>query len=338
MASDVLAPSRSSRGAGHLPVMPAAVLRECAVQPGMVVLDCTAGGGGHLARFADAVGPTGRVVALDRDERAFADDAAGGVARARPHVTLLRRAFAEARAALDELGVEHVDVVFADLGVSSFQLDEGERGFSFRADAPLDMRMDTSQGPTAAELIASLSESDLADVIFRYGEERGSRRVARAIKLARPQTTQQLVDAVYRALGPQRGRIHPATKTFQGLRIAVNAELLQLQELLAALPSLLRTGGRAGLLTFHSLEDRLVKQAFRARREDGRFVPTTKKPLCADDEEQRDNPRSRSAKLRVAVWTAAADDDRDDRHRGDEDDDSDDRDDEVVDEDHEETR
>ncbi|MBM4283466.1 MAG: 16S rRNA (cytosine(1402)-N(4))-methyltransferase RsmH, partial [Deltaproteobacteria bacterium] len=255
------------------------------------------------------------------------------------HVTLLRRAFAEARAALDEVGVDRVDVVFADLGMSSFQLDEGERGFSFRADAPLDMRMDTSQGPTAAELIASLSEGDLADVIFRYGEERGSRRVARAIKQSRPQTTQQLVDAVYRALGPQRGRIHPATKTFQALRIAVNAELMQLQELLAALPSLLLTGGRAGLLTFHSLEDRLVKQAFRARRDDGRFVPTTKKPLCADDDEQRDNPRSRSAKLRVAAWTpAAADGDHEDDHEDEDEHEDEDRDEGVVDDDHEETR
>jgi 16S rRNA (cytosine1402-N4)-methyltransferase len=308
--------------------MPVEVLRECAVRPGTVVLDCTAGGGGHLALFADAVGPSGRVVALDRDDRAFADDAAGGVARGRDNVLLLRRAFSQARAALDELALDRVDVVFADLGVSSFQLDEGERGFSFRADAPLDMRMDTSEGPTAAELIATMSESDLADVIYRYGEERGSRRVARAIKQARPATTQQLVDAVTRALGAQRGRIHPATRTFQALRIAVNAELVELEALLAALPSLVRPGGRAGFLTFHSLEDRRVKQTFRARDDTGRFLPTTKKPLVAGDEEQHANPRARSAKLRVAVWSPAGDDDRN-SVGGD-----DDRDEDHVDEEH----
>jgi 16S rRNA (cytosine1402-N4)-methyltransferase len=314
---------RASPRPGHVPVMPVAVLHACAVTPGQLVVDCTAGGGGHLARFADAVGDGGRVIALDRDERAFADDAAGGVARERTNVTLVRSPFSQARAALDELGVERADVVFADLGVSSFQLDEGERGFSFRADAPLDMRMDTSRGETAAEFVASLSESDLADVIYRYGEERGSRRVARAIKQARPQTTQQLVDAVFRALGPQRGRIHPATRTFQALRIAVNAELLELETLLAALPSLLRPGGRAGFLTFHSLEDRLVKQAFRARRDDGRFRQTTKKPVVADEDEQRTNPRSRSAKLRVAIWSPAGADDHGD--------DAQDRDDDVDD-------
>jgi 16S rRNA (cytosine1402-N4)-methyltransferase len=284
--------------------MPVASLRECAVRAGATVVDCTAGGGGHLRRFAEAVGPAGRVIALDRDERAFADDAAGGVARSFPQVTLVRRAFSQARAALDELGIDRVDVVFADLGVSSYQLDEGARGFSFRADAPLDMRMDTSTGPTAAEWIASSSETDLADVIFRYGEERASRRIARSIKRAHPQTTQALVDAVIAAVGPKRGRIHPATKTFQALRIAVNAELAELEALIAALPALLVPGGRAGFLTFHSLEDRLVKLAFRARdRDDGRFHPTTKKPIVADDDEQRDNPRARSAKLRAAVWS-----------------------------------
>jgi 16S rRNA (cytosine1402-N4)-methyltransferase len=308
--------------AGHVPVMPVEMLRESAPSPGSCVLDCTAGGGGHMGRFADAVGEAGRVIALDRDERAFAADAAGGVARDRKNVTLVRAAFSEARRVLDDMRIDRVDVVVADLGVSSFQLDERERGFSFRADAPLDMRMDTSRGETAAELIASLSESDLADVIYRYGEERGSRRVARAIKQVRPQTTQQLVDAIHRALGPQRGRIHPATKTFQALRIAVNAELVELETLLAALPSLLVPGGRAAFLTFHSLEDRLVKQAFRARRDDGRFHPTTKKPVVADDDEQRANPRARSAKLRVAAWRPADGDAA--RYDGEHDDDDDD--------------
>jgi 16S rRNA (cytosine1402-N4)-methyltransferase len=288
---------------GHVPVMPVEVLRECAVSADMVVLDCTAGGGGHLRRFADTVGEAGRVIALDRDERAFADDAAGGVARTRPNVTLVRSAFSEAQAALTAAGIERVDVVFADLGVSSFQLDEGERGFSFRADAPLDMRMDTARGVTAAELVASLSESDLADVIYRFGEERGSRRVARMIKQARPQTTQQLVDAVVRALGPQRGRIHPATKTFQALRIAVNDEFSALETLLRNLPQCLNPGGRAAVLTFHSGEDRRVKKAFEAGFRDGLYSEISHEVVRPTPEERNSNPRSGPAKLR---WTKRA--------------------------------
>jgi 16S rRNA (cytosine1402-N4)-methyltransferase len=292
--NDVVTPERR----GHVPVMPEACLRELAVMPGQIVCDCTAGGGGHLERFALAVGGGGRVIALDRDDRAFRDDAAGGVARRFSQVTLLRHAFSELPLALGSQGLTTVDVVFADLGVSSFQLDEGERGFSFQQDAPLDMRMDRSRGETAAELIARLDDDELADVIYLYGEERQSRRIARSLKRHAPQTTSQLKDAVVAATGPARGRIHPATKTFQALRIAVNGELDELKALLAVLPDVLKQGGRAGFLTFHSLEDRLVKHAFKAAG----FHPTTKKPVIADEAETDENPRSRSAKLRVAVF------------------------------------
>jgi 16S rRNA (cytosine1402-N4)-methyltransferase len=317
--SDAIVPARR----GHVPVMPAACLRELAVGPGQIVCDCTAGGGGHLERFAAAVGEGGRVIALDRDDRAFRDDAAGGVARRFPQVTLLRHPFSELPLVLAAQGLAKVDAVFADLGVSSFQLDEGERGFSFQQDAPLDMRMDRSRGETAAELIARLDDDELADLIYLYGEERQSRRIARSLKRHAPQTTAQLKDAVVAAVGPARGRIHPATKTFQALRIAVNGELDELKALLQALPGVLKQGGRAGFLTFHSLEDRLVKHAFKAAG----FHPTTKKPLTADDAEVDENPRSRSARLRVAVHDPTRPAGKQPRYRKDDDDDTDDTDD-----------
>jgi len=323
--SDVVVPARR----GHVPVMPEACLRELAVQPGQIVCDCTAGGGGHLERLAIAVGDGGRVIALDRDDRAFRDDAAGGVAKRFPQVTLLRHPFSELPLALATQGLTKVDAVFADLGVSSFQLDEGERGFSFQQDAPLDMRMDRSRGETAAELIARLEDDELADVIYLYGEERQSRRIARSLKRHAPQTTAQLKDAVVAATGPARGRIHPATKTFQALRIAVNGELDELKALLAALPEVLKQGGRAGFLTFHSLEDRLVKHAFKAAG----FHPTTKKPVVADEAETDENPRSRSAKLRVAIFDPTRPAGKQPRYRKDDDadDDSDDSDDRDTD-------
>jgi 16S rRNA (cytosine1402-N4)-methyltransferase len=286
---------------GHLPVLPTASVAALLLKPGNVVVDCTAGGGGHLRLFADAVGPTGRVVGLDRDERAFAADAAGGVAAEHAHVQLVRRPFSEARAGLNDVGVDRVDAVFADLGVSSFQLDEGERGFSFRFDAPLDMRMDRRDGETAAELIARLEEEELANVIYLYGEERLSRRIAKVLKRELPTTTNHARDLVASCFPGPRGRIHPATKTFQALRIAVNGELDQLNALLASLPELLVVGGRAGFLTFHSLEDRIVKQAFLGAG----WQMLGRKPIVADDDELAVNPRARSAKLRVATFDPA---------------------------------
>ena len=286
---------------GHLPVLPVASVQSLGLVAGAVVVDCTAGGGGHLGLLADAVGASGRAIGLDRDERAFADDAAGGVAARLAQVTLVRRPFSEIRAALDDLGIDRADAVFADLGVSSFQLDEGERGFSFRFDAPLDMRMDRRDGETAAELIDRLEEEDLANVIYRYGDERLSRRIAKVLKRELPTTTDRLKDIVASCFAGPRGRIHPATKTFQALRIAVNGELDQLETLLAALPNVLKTGGRAGFLTFHSLEDRLVKAAFLGAG----WEATTRKPIVADDAELDVNPRARSAKLRVATFDPA---------------------------------
>ena len=285
---------------GHVPVMLHEVLEALAVQPGHVVIDCTAGGGGHLEEFAKLVGAKGRVIALDRDPRAQADDAAGGVVRRyADRCVLVQRPFSEVRAALDDTGVDRADALFADLGVSSFQLDEAERGFSFRAEAPLDMRMDTTTGETARELIERLDEEDLANVIFELGDERHSRRIARALKRKVPTTTTELADIVTGAVrgGGKWQRIHPATRTFQALRIAVNGELTQLDALLASLPEVLKPRGRAAILSFHSLEDRRVKVRF---KEEG-FSSLTKKPVEPTDDEIANNPRARSAKLRCAV-------------------------------------
>jgi 16S rRNA (cytosine1402-N4)-methyltransferase len=279
----------------HVPIMVREVNELLAIESGDVVVDCTAGGGGHLASFLDRVGASGRVIALDRDLRAHQSDAAGGVvANSGGRATLVHASFAHVR---DVLADEQCDKLFADLGVSSMQLDDGARGFSFREDAPLDMRMDTSQGETARELIERLDEEELADVIYELGDERMSRRIARAIKRAQPTTTSALAETVARAAGGRRGRIHPATRTFQALRLAVNAELDELDALLGALRHVVKPGGRAAILSFHSLEDGRVKRCFRGEG----FDPLTKRPLTPGDDEIERNPRARSAKLRAAV-------------------------------------
>lgn len=287
--------------APHIPVLLQQTLQLLAIQPGDTVVDATAGAGGHLRRIIEAVGPTGRVIALDRDERAHQPDAAAGVvAQAADRAELVRASFAEMEEVLQARGIEKIDAVLADLGVSSMQLDEGTRGFSFRFDAPLDMRMDTRKPHTAFDLLQILDEEELANVIYEYGEERLSRRISRSIKRALLEgslsnSTASLADLVQRTVG-KSGRIHPATQTFQALRIAVNQEFEQLDQLLALLPRVLIVGGRAGIISFHSLEDRRVKQAFR----DDNWLAVTKHPVVADEEECAVNPRSRSAKLRVA--------------------------------------
>lgn len=293
--------------APHISVLMREVLELLAVEPGMTVVDATAGAGGHLRRLAEAVGPTGRVIGIDRDLRAFEPSAAGGVAAEySDRVSLKHAAFSEVARLLEEEQLQHVDALLCDLGVSSMQLDEADRGFSFRHDGPLDMRMDKSRGETAWELLASRDEREIADILFHYGEERRSRRIAHAIKRAWPlaDSTLALADVIAHAMGGPRGRIHPATRSFQALRIAVNRELDELDALLVALPSLLRTGGRAAVISFHSLEDRKVKHAFRdgTRAADDRpalYRVLNKRPLMATDDERDQNPRSRSAKLRA---------------------------------------
>jgi 16S rRNA (cytosine1402-N4)-methyltransferase len=295
----------------HVPVLADEVMDLLRPSPGAVAVDVTAGAGGHLRLLAEAVGPTGRVIAIDRDERAHRDDAAGGVARElADRVTLVKARISDLEEVLREHDIEGVDALLADLGVSSMQLDDDERGFSFMRDGPLDMRM--GEGETAYELIARLREDELADVLFHYGEERKSRRVARGIKYAWPieDSTLALASVIARSLGGRRGRIHPATKSFQALRIAVNRELDELDSLLDALGRVLRPGGRAAVISFHSLEDRKVKRCFADKgstAEDGSpalWKVLTKRPLTASDEEVQRNPRARSAKLRAVERTS----------------------------------
>jgi 16S rRNA (cytosine1402-N4)-methyltransferase len=283
----------------HTTVMRDEVARALAPRPGGTYVDATLGGGGHTVALL-AAEPRARIVGVDRDPAAIAA-AQECLAPVADRVTLVRATFSRVRAELDALGIERVDGLVADLGVSSPQLDEAERGMSFRREGPLDMRMDPENGETALELIDRLSDDELANVIYQYGEERRSRRIARSIKKALAsgelKTTLDLRRATVRAVGPARvGGVDPATRTFQALRIAVNRELEELEALLASLGDVVALGGVASVISFHSLEDRLVKRAFLA---DG-WQPLTKKPVMAGDEEQQQNARSRSAKLRSA--------------------------------------
>jgi 16S rRNA (cytosine1402-N4)-methyltransferase len=281
-------------------VLPAEVLHWLDPQPGQVLVDCTVGAGGHTRLLAERVGPAGRVIGLDQD--------AAMLELARPRlaglpVTLVHAGFEQLADVLREQGVTAAEGVLADLGVCSDQLDDAARGLSFQESGPLDMRMDPSRGETAADLLRRLPERDLADLIYQYGEERFSRRIARRIVEARQReplaTTEQLAELVRRCVPRAKGRpgLDPATRTFQALRIAVNDELGALERLLAQLPDCVRPGGRAVLISFHSLEDRRVKQAFRDKAV---WEVLTKKPVQAGDDEVRANPRARSAKLRAA--------------------------------------
>lgn len=285
----------------HRTVLCEETLRALDPRSGRVYVDATLGGGGHAEAILERSAPAGRLVAIDRDASALS--AAGArLARFGERVTLVHGAFAELHRALAEAGVERVHGLIADLGVSSPQLDRAERGFSLRAEGPLDMRMDPSSGETALELVGRLSERELADVIYQLGEERRSRPIARSIRRAYDEgqltTTDDLRRAVVRAVGPRRvGGIDPATRTFQALRIAVNDELGQLDALLARLPDVLEDDGVAVIIAFHSLEDRRVKHAFRGSDV---WVPLTKRPEIATEAERAENPRSRSAKLRAA--------------------------------------
>ena len=284
----------------HVPVLPADVLTLLDPRPGEVFVDCTVGAGGHSRLIAEKVAPGGQVIGLDQDNAMLE--------LARPPlaglpVRLVPAGFDQLRDVLDRIGIASIDGVLADLGICSDQLDDAGRGFSFQQDGPLDMRLDPTVGESAADLLRRLNERDLADLIYRLGEERHSRRVARRLVEARgrgelPRTTGELAELVRRCVPRSKGPgIDPATRTFQALRIAVNDELGALDRLLAALPHCLKPGGRAAVISFHSLEDRRVKHAF---RDATAWEVLTKKPVQAGDEEARSNPRSRSAKLRAA--------------------------------------
>jgi len=294
--------------AGHAPVLVRQVRELLRIERSETVVDATVGLGGHATMFADAVGPDGLLVGLDvdPDNLASARERLSGCCC---RVELLQCNFRDLPAALGSIGVERVDVLFADLGVSSTQLDLADRGFSFMRDGPLDMRMDPRLTVTAADLINRLKERELGDLIYHSSQERASRRIARRIcerrRGSRITTTGQLAKLVAEVLGvnpaSRKSKIHPATRTFQALRIAVNDEIGALDALLAAGADVLKPGGRFGLVAFHSVEDRPVKLAFRKGKSEGIYRLLTKKPVVADEEERLANPRSRSAKLRVAV-------------------------------------
>jgi 16S rRNA (cytosine1402-N4)-methyltransferase len=290
----------------HIPVLLEESLDFLNVRRGGVVVDATLGFGGHSAAIARRLGGTGRLICFDRDEAAMArakarlDELAVELGAEMPAVEYAARPFSEI-AEVARPGT--LDGLLADFGVSSMQLDEAHRGFSFRADGPLDMRMDPRSELTAEQVVNQADEEDLANLIYEFGEERRSRRIARAIVRARPITTTAELARIVSAEAPpiNKGeKIHPATRTFQALRIRVNDELGEIQSLLKSAGPLLKPGGRVVLISFHSLEDRLVKDSFREAARLNELEILTKKPVVANDQEALRNPRSRSAKLRAA--------------------------------------
>jgi len=277
-------------------------------------VDATVGAGGHAWGILNASAPNGLLLGLDLDPQAL-EIASQRLSAFESRVTLCQASYTTLQAQLARLGWATVDGIVIDLGVSSMQIDTPERGFSFLMDGPLDMRFSPDQSTTAAELINTLAETELADLIFRYGEERLSRRIAHAIVQARPlHTTSELANLILKVSGGRRDRIHPATRTFQALRIAVNQELQAIEEFLPQALQALTTGGRLAVISFHSLEDRIVKQFFRRESRDcicppeqpvctcghkASLIEITRHPIEATAEEAAANPRSRSAKLRV---------------------------------------
>ncbi len=316
---------RAVDGLGHEPVMRADVVRLLLPmpRPGLRLIDLTVGLGGHSEALLEVAPPDAELLAIDRDPRAL-ERAGARLARFGDRVHLVSSRFSGMRQAMDDLGWSSADAILADLGVSSMQLDDGQRGFSFQTDAPLDMRMDQTRGEGAAALVERLDERELSLLIRELGEEPAARRIARSIKRAdeSPSTTFALRAAIHRAVGPQRGRKKhdPSTLTFQALRIAVNAELDELDALLADLPECLAEQGRAVILAYHSLEDRRVKRMFALWAKP--CVCPPEMPICQcggkpsakaltrrvatpSEEEIAENPRARSARLRAIEWLEA---------------------------------
>jgi len=280
--------------------MPAEVLEHLAIRPDGIYLDATAGMGGHTALIAARL-TTGTVIANDRDAESL-EMARRNTVEYAARIRFHQGRFGELRQAVAEAGFEKVQGLLADLGVSRYQLLEPERGFSFLSDGPLDMRMDQTTGMTAADLVNHTAEKALADLIFQLGEERRARKVARAIVRARPiRSTLHLADVVERAV-PRTSRIHPATRTFMAIRMAVNDEPGELDRLLRTGPELLASGGRMVVISFMSIDDRKVKEKFRELGREARATILTKHPLQPGKEEIAHNPASRSAKLRALEW------------------------------------
>jgi 16S rRNA (cytosine1402-N4)-methyltransferase len=299
----------------HIPVLYEEVLKYLDPQPGGDFIDGTLGAGGHTAGILEATAPNGRVLAFDKDPEAI-EFAGKNLEKFGSRVTFINKSYADMPATAPAAGFERVDGILLDLGLSSRQLDDGSRGFSFRYDAPLDMRFDQTQGKTAADLVNNLTEAELADIFWRYGEEKQSRKIARLIVENRPiTTTAQLADLIAQHSSQRQRRIHPATLVFQALRIAVNEELEAVETGIPAALDLLKPGGRMAVISFHSLEDRFVKRLFRQLSQDCICPPEqpictcdtkatvkliTRKAVKASEAEIETNPRSRSARLRIA--------------------------------------
>ena len=294
--------------AGHVSVLLKEAIDFLAVKRGGTYIDATLGLGGHSYEIARRLGKRGRLIGFDKDRQALEiarqrlANPPPELARDWPEVTVLHSSFAEIGRSVPPASAEGI---LADLGLSSLQLSQPARGFSFQAEGPLDMRMNQHGERTADQVVNRIDEEELANVIYEFGEERRSRRIARAIVRARPiRTTAHLAQVISAALRPVNSgsydRIHPATRTFQAIRIFVNQELEDLQVLLASTPQVLKAGGRLAVISFHSLEDRLVKDAFREGAKNGIYRLLTKKPVGASEEEVDRNPRARSAKLRAA--------------------------------------
>ena len=289
---------------GHVPVLLKEAIDFLEVKRGGTYLDATVGLGGHSYEIAKRLGAPGHLIGFDKDpaalKRAAVSLQPSAVSEGDwPTVTLLHGSFAELA---NDQRPATIDGLIADLGVSSLQLGDPARGFSFQAEGPLDMRMNPMSGETAEQVVNHIDERELADVIYEFGEERRSRRIARAIVRSRPiRSTAHLAEVVSAAARSMKHeRIHPATRTFQALRIFVNHELDDLRGLLSAAPPLLKPGGRIVIISFHSLEDRIVKDAFREGAKQGHYKLLTKKPVTAGEEEMDRNPRARSAKMRAA--------------------------------------
>lgn len=299
----------------HVPVLYNVVLSALRPAPGCHLLDGTVGAGGHAWGLLEASAPDGELLGLDRDPAALRI-AAERLTPFGARVHLRQATFAELKAAIEAEGWDQVDGVLLDLGMSSMQVDDPQRGFSFQQDGPLDMRFDPFAPETAADLVNNLQAGELADLLTRFGEEPRARRVAQAIVAARPiNTTRELADVVARAAGYKGGRTHPATRTFQALRIAVNDELEAIEQGLEQAVGCLRPGGRLAVISFHSLEDRAVKRFMRRESSDCLCPPRqpactcdhvaslkeiTRSPIRPEDDEVRQNPRARSARLRIA--------------------------------------
>jgi 16S rRNA (cytosine1402-N4)-methyltransferase len=281
----------------HVPVMVSESLEYLAVRPDGIYLDATAGLGGHTGAIAARL-TTGLVIANDRDAESL-ELARSNTAQWADRIRYHQSSFADLGTALEAAGVAQVDGLLADLGVSRYQLTEPERGFSLMAEGPLDMRMDRNQAETAEQIVNFSSEKELADLIYRLGEERRSRRISRAIVRARPIHTTQRLSRVIEEAVPRTGKLHPATLTFMALRMAVNDEQGQLDRLLAWAPDVVKSGGRIVIVSFMSLEDRKVKHSFQALAQAGRATILTRHVVRPAPEEAKNNPPSRSARLRA---------------------------------------